>query len=149
MENKYEYTVFNKYKLVFVDDKEEWVYLSMKDSVLPKMFHQIYRKHGSFFKGNIDMHIEHVIKPYLINCIVMAKIKEIADNMIVKHNHLKIEYCKTNSIYIMNTKSGKVYRISDHDTYAQYDYKIFPVRFTVGQVIGAICTIIDIESSEN
>ena len=46
MENKYEYTVFNKYKLVFVDDKEEWVYLSMKDSVLPKMFHQTYRKHG-------------------------------------------------------------------------------------------------------
>ena len=142
----HKYVVFKNYIVAFVEDKlNNTVCFSKTMSKLPKMFYHNYIFYGKFYEQAVINHIECVIKPYLVNVITLEKIKSIADKMICKVDYLKIEYCKTNSIYITNKNTNVVYRISDHDTYAKNDYKIFPIRFTVGQVIGAICAIIDIE----
>jgi len=146
----HKYVVFKNYIVVFIEDKtNNTICFSKALSTLPKMFYHNYNFHGRFDKQAIKNHIEYVIKPYLISVIVLEKIKNMADKMILKYDYLKIEYCKTNSIYITNKNTNVVYRISDHDTYTENNYKIFPVRFTVGQVIGIICAIIDIETQKN
>ena len=137
------YVVFKNYIVAFVEDKlNNTVCFSKTMSKLPKMFYHNYIFNGKFYEQAVINHIEYVIKPYLVNVIILEKIKSIADEMICKVDYLKIEYCKTNSIYITNKNTNVVYRISDHDTYAENDYKIFPVKFTVGQVVGIICSII-------
>ena len=146
----HKYVVFKNYIVVFIEDRlNNTVCLSKKMSKLPKMFYHNYIFYGKFYEQAVINHIECVIKPYLVNVITLEKIKSIADKMICKVDYLKIEYCKTNSIYITNKNTNVVYRISDHDTYAENNYKIFPVKFNVGQVVGIICAIIDIEISKS
>ena len=119
-----------------------YIYLSESLSTLPDGFWSVY-KSGDFKHSNIVSHIRYNIKPAIARCMVINKVKSIISEYILPE-YITVKYSYTNSIYIYDSKADKSYRISDHDTLAPIDYKVYPKYWSVGSIIGAFDAICDI-----